>query len=204
MPRSSTGGGASSSTHAAFRSGPGTTHQDQAEPERGENWTPTEDWMKRRKPSTVEVRLHAAEDYAHQEQRIAFLRSGRDFVLSTIEGPHTTHKYGTNLIWKQYLRRLTFHAALSFNMLTEGQLDSHMINESDYEWLKLYHHIITSTEFVRCKGYPVTEVLAMLTLGIEDTVEGEIRNKLKKLGSKIGQFIIGKPWMDRWDELGGR
>ena len=204
MPRSSTGGGASSSTHAAFRSGPGTTPQDQAEPERGENWTPTEDWMKRRKPSTVEVRLHAAEDYAHQEQRIAFLRSGRDFVLSTIEGPHTTHKYGTNLIWKQYLRRLTFHAALSFNMLTEGQLDSHMINESDYEWLKLYHHIITSTEFVRCKGYPVTEVLAMLTLGNEDTVEGEIRNKLKKLGSKIGQFIIGKPWMDRWDELGGQ
>ena len=89
-------------------------------------------------------------------------------------------------------------------MLTEGQLDSHMINESDYEWLKLYHYIITSTEFVRCKGYPVTEVLAMLTLGIEDTVEGEIRNKLKKLGSKIGQFIIGKPWMDRWDELGGQ
>ena len=204
MPRSSTGGGASSSTHAAFRSGPGTTPQDQAEPEKDENWTPTEDWMKRKKPSTVEVRLHAAEDYAHQEQRIAFLRSGRDFVLSTIEGPHTTHKYGTNLIWKQYLRRLTFHAALSFNMLTEGQLDSHMINESDYEWLKLYHHIITSTEFVRCKGYPVTEVLAMLTLGIEDTVEGEIRNKLKKLGSKIGQFIIGKPWMDRWDELGGQ
>ena len=204
MPRSSTGGGASSSTHAAFRFGPGTTPQDQAEPERDENWIPTEDWMKRRKPSTVEVRLHAAEDYAHEEQRIAFLRSGRDFVLSTIEGPHTTHKYGTNLIWKQYLRRLTFHAALSFNMLTEGQLDSHMINESDYEWLKLYHHIITSTEFVRCKGYPVTEVLAMLTLGIEDTVESEIRNKLKKLGSKIGQFIIGKPWMDRWDELGGQ
>ena len=204
MPRSSTGGGASSSTHAAFRFGPSTTPQDQAEPEKDENWTPTEDWMKRKKPSTVEVRLHAAEDYAHQEQRIAFLRSGRDFVLSTIEGPHTTHKYGTNLIWKQYLRRLTFHAALSFNMLTEGQLDSHMINESDYEWLKLYHHIITSTEFVRCKGYPVTEVLAMLTLGIEDTVEGEIRNKLKKLGSKIGQFIIGKPWMDRWDELGGQ
>ena len=100
MPRSSTGGGASSSTHAAFRSGPGTTPQDQAEPEKDENWTPTEDWMKRKKPSTVEVRLHAAEDYAHQEQRIAFLRSGRDFVLSTIEGPHTTHKYGTNLIWK--------------------------------------------------------------------------------------------------------
>ena len=44
----------------------------------------------------------------------------------------------------------------------------------------------------------------MLTLGVEDTVEGEIRNKLKKLGSKIGQFIIGKPWMDRWDELGGQ
>ena len=100
--------------------------------------------MKRRKPSTVEVRLHAAEDYAHQEQRIAFLRSGRDFVLSTIEGPHTTHKYGTNLIWKQYLRRLTFHAALSFNMLTEGQLDSHMINEKRLrmvEALSPHHHV---------------------------------------------------------------
>ena len=89
-------------------------------------------------------------------------------------------------------------------MLTEGQLDSHMINENDYEWLKLYHHIITTTEFVRCKGYPVTEVLAMLTLGIEETVEGEIRAKLKKLGNKIGQFIIGEPWSDKWDELGGQ
>ena len=65
------------------------------------------------------------------------------------------------LTWKQYLRRLTFHAALSFNMLTEGQLDSHMLNENDYEWLKLYHYIITSTELVRCKGYPMTKVLAM-------------------------------------------
>ena len=89
-------------------------------------------------------------------------------------------------------------------MLTEGQLDSHMMNESDYEWLKLYHYLITTTEFVRCKGYPVTEVLAMLTLGIEETVEGNIRNKLRKLGSQIGQFIIGKPWMDQWDELGGQ
>ena len=44
----------------------------------------------------------------------------------------------------------------------------------------------------------------MLTLGIEETVEGDIRNKLKKLGSQIGQFIIGKPWMDQWDELGGQ
>ena len=108
------------------------------------------------------------------------------------------------LTWKQYLRRLTFHAALSFNMLTEGQLDSHMLNENDYEWLKLYHYIITSTELVRCKGYPVTKVLAMLTLGVEDTVGGNIRNKLKKLGSQIGQFIIGKPWLDHWDELGGQ
>ena len=57
-----------------------------------------------------------------------------------------------------------------------------MMNESDYEWLKLYHYIITTTEFVRCKGYPVTDVLAMLTLGIEETVEGDIRNKLKKPG----------------------
>ena len=204
MPRSSTGGGSSSSTHAAFRSGPGATSQGRTEPERDENWIPTQDWMKRRKPSTVEVRLHSAEDYAREEQRIAFLRSGKDYVLSIVEGPHTTHKYGTNLIWRQYLRRLTFHAALSFNMLTEGQLDSHMINENDYEWLKLYHYIITTTEFVRCKGYPVTEVLAMLTLGIEDTVEGEIRVKLKKLGNEIGQFIIGKPSLDKWDELGGQ
>ena len=55
-------------------------------PERDENWIPTEDWMKRKKPSTVEVRLHAAEDYAREEQRIAFLRSGKDCVLSIVEG----------------------------------------------------------------------------------------------------------------------
>ena len=203
MPRPTTGGGATSSTHSAFRAGPGSA-QDHTGYERDENWSPSEDWMKRTKPSNVEVRLYVAEDYAHQEQRITFLRSGRSFVISTVEGPHTTHKFGTNLAWKQYLRRLTFHAALSFNMLTEGQLDSHMLNENDYEWLKLYHYIITSTELVRCKGYPVTEVLAMLTLGVEDTVGGNIRNKLKSLGSQIGQFIIGKPWVDNWDELGGQ
>ena len=203
MPRPSTGGGATSSTHSAFRAGPGSA-QEHTGYERDENWSPSEDWMKRTKPSNVEVRLYVAEDYAHQEQRIAFLRSGRSFVISTVEGSHTTHKFGTNLAWKQYLRRLTFHAALSFNMLTEGQLDSHMLNENDYEWLKLYHYIITSTELVRCKGYPVTEVLAMLTLGVEDTVGGNIRNKLKSLGSQIGQFIIGKPWVDNWDELGGQ
>ena len=90
-------------------------------------------------------------------------------------------------------------------MLTEGQLDSHMINESDYEWLKLYHYIITTTELVRCKGYPVTEVLAMLTLGIEETVEGDIRNKLKKLGkarlanasSENLGWINGTNWEDK-------
>ena len=192
MPRPPTSGGASSSTHSAFRTGPGPMPE-HAEPERDENWSPSEDWMKRTKPSSVEVRIHAAEDYAQQEQRIAFLRSGRDFVISTVEGPHTTRTFGDNLTWKQYLRRLTFYAALSFNILTEGQLDSHMLNESDYEWLKLYHYIITSTELVRCKGYPVTEILAMLTLGIENTVGGNIRNKLKKLSSQIGQFIVGKP-----------
>ena len=203
MPRPPTSGGASSSTHSAFRTGPGPMPE-HAEPERDENWSPSEDWMKRTKPSSVEVRIHAAEDYAQQEQRIAFLRSGRDFVISTVEGPHATRTFGDNLTWKQYLRRLTFYAALSFNILTEGQLDSHMLNESDYEWLKLYHYIITSTELVRCKGYPVTEILAMLTLGIENTVGGNIRNKLKKLSSQIGQFIVGKPWMDKWDELGGQ
>ena len=114
MPRSSTGGGASSSTHAAFRSGPGTTPQDQAEPEKDENWTPTEDWMKRKKPSTVEVRLHAAEDYAHQEQRIAFLRSGRDFVLSTIEGPHTTHKYGDQFDLETILEKIDISCCAFF------------------------------------------------------------------------------------------
>ena len=47
--------------------------------------------------------------------------------------------------------------------------------ENDYEWLKLYHHIIT--KLVRCKGYPITEVLAMLTLGVSKTEEGRIREK---------------------------
>ena len=203
MPRPPTSGGATSSTHSTFRTGPEPTPDDTGA-ERDENWTPNEDWMKRKKPSNVEVRLYVAEDYAHQEQRIAFLRSGKSFIISTVEGPHSTHTFGTNLSWRQYLRRLTFHAALSFNILTEGQLDSHMLNENDHEWLKLYHYIITSTELVRCKGYPVTEVLAMLTLGVQDTVGGVIRKRLKSLGNQIGQFIIVKPWMDNWDELWGQ
>ena len=203
MPRPQTSGGATSSTYSAFRTGPGPTPDDTGA-ERDENWTPSEDWVKRKKPSSVEVRLHVPEDYANQEQRIAFLRSGRDFIISNVEGPHSVHTYGTNLSWRQYLRRLTFHAALSFNILTEGQLDSHMINESDHEWLKLYHYITTSTEFIRCKGYPVTEVLAMLTLGVQETVEGGIRRRIKSLGNQIGQFIIVKPWIDQWDEIGGQ
>lgn len=44
----------------------------------------------------------------------------------------------------------------------------------------------------------------MVTIGMEDTVEGHIRRKIKKLSNQIGQFIIGKPWMDKWDELGGQ
>ena len=188
---------------AAFRTGPGPTPDD-TEAEKGDDWTPSEEWVKRKKPSSVEVKVHAAEDYTNQEQQIALLKSGKDFIISNVEGPHSTQTYGNNLLWRRYLRRLTFHAALSFNILTEGQLDSQMTNESDHEWLRLYHYITTSTEFIRCKGYPVTEVLAMLTLGVQETVEGGIRQKIKSLGSKIGQFIIEKPWVDQWDKLGGQ
>ena len=53
------------------------------------------------------------------------------------------------LYGRQYLRRLTFHAALSFNILTEGQLDAQMLNENDHEWLKLYRYLTTTTELVR-------------------------------------------------------
>ena len=71
--------------------------------------------------------------------------------------------------------------------------------------MKLYHYnIVTSTELIRCKGYPVTEVLAMLTLGVDETVKGDIGSNPKSLRNEIGQSIIGKPWMDKWDKLGGQ
>ena len=206
MPRPSTSGGATSSSQSAFRTGPGPTpssEQKETE-EEDKDKTPNVDWVKRKKPSNVKTYIYAAEDYAHQEQRIAFLRSGKEFVISTVEGPHSTHVYGSNLVWKQYLRRLTFHAALSFNILTEGQLDAQMLNENDHEWLKLYHYLTTTTELVRCRGYPVTEVLAMLTLGIQDTVEGGLRRRLRSLSNQIGQFVTGRPWIESWDELGGQ
>ena len=69
-------------------------------PEKDKDQTPKEDWVKRTKPSNVEVRIHAAKDYARQEQRISFLRSGREFIISTVEGPHSTHTYGANLAWR--------------------------------------------------------------------------------------------------------
>ena len=50
----------------------------------------------------------------------------------------------------------------------------------------------------------MTEVLAMLTLGVENTVKGDTRNNVKGLRNEIGQRVIGKPWMDKWDELGGQ
>ena len=206
MPRPSTSGEATSSSQSAFRTGPGPTpssEQKETE-EEDKDKTPNVDWVKRKKPSNVKTYIYAAEDYAHQEQRIAFLRSGKEFVIFTVEGPHSTHVYGSNLVWKQYLRRLTFHAALSFNILTEGQLDAQMLNENDHEWLKLYHYLTTTTELVRCRGYPVTEVLAMLTLGIQDTVEGGLRRRLRSLSNQIGQFVAGRPWIESWDELGGQ
>ena len=96
MPRSSTGGGASSSTHAAFRSGPGTTPQDQAEPERGENWTPTEDWMKRRKhlqlwkcdsmlPKTMHIKNRELRSYNQAE--ISSFPPSRALTPLTSTGP---------------------------------------------------------------------------------------------------------------------
>ena len=100
------------------------------------------------------------------------------------------------------MRRLTFYAALSYNILTEGQLDSHMIGQLDshmigageYEWLKLYHYVVTSTELIRCKGYPVTEVLAMLTIGVEETVKGD-RLDNTSLGNP--GWTNGMNWEDR-------
>ena len=182
MPRPQASGDATSSTYSAFRTGPGPT-PDGTEAEKGDDWTPSEEWVKRKKPSSVEVKVHAAEDYTNQEQRIAFLKSGKEFIISNVEGPHSTQTYGNNLPWRQYLRRLTFHAALSFNILTEGQLDSQMTNESDHEWLRLYHYITTSTEFIRCKGYPVTEVLAMLTLGVQES-GGQYPSKDQRSGKQ--------------------
>ena len=162
------------------------------------------DWMKKKKPSNVEVVIYAAEDYTQVEQRIAFLKADRSFVISTIEGPHSTPEFESNLQWKQYMRRMIFHAALTYNICTEGQLDSQMLNANEFEWLKLYHCISTTTELVRCKGYPVTEVLAMLTIGVGDTVRGDIRHSLKRLSNNIGQYIVKKPWSVNWDELGGQ
>ena len=50
----------------------------------------------------------------------------------------------------------------------------------------------------------MTEVLAMLTLGIQDTVEGGLRRRLRSLSNQIGQFVAGRPWIESWDELGGQ
>ena len=43
----------------------------------------------------------------------------------------------------------------------------------------------------------------MLTLGVGETVRGDIRTSLKNLKSEIGQRVIG-PWIAEWDELGGQ
>ena len=207
MPKAPPGSGATSSSQTTFTSGadPWSRASNRtAENVRSPDEPPSEDWIKRKRPNKVDQIIHSAVDYSGQEQRISFLKSNKNFVISTVEGPHSTNTFGTNLGWRQYLRRLTFHAALTYNILTEGQLDSQLIKENDHEWLKLYHHIITTTELVRCKGYPITEVLAMLTLGVSETVEGRIREMIKRLGSQVGQFLVKEPWKGEWDQLGGQ
>ena len=207
MPKAPPESGASSSSQTNFTSGAdpwSRAYSRDAESKRDPDVQPSEDWIKRKRPNKIEQYIHSAQDYNGQEQRISFLKSNRIYVISTVEGPHSTNMYGANLGWRQYLRRLTFHAALTYNILTEGQLDSQMIKENDHEWLKLYHHIITTTELVRCKGYPITEVLAMLALGVSETVEGPIREMTRKLGSKVGTFLVKEPWKGEWDQLGGQ
>ena len=207
MPKAPPGSGATSSSQTTFTSGAdpwSRAYSRTAENVRDPDEQPSEDWIKRKRPNKIDQFIHSAPDYNGQEQRISFLKSNRNYVISTVEGPHSTNMYGANLGWRQYLRRLTFHAALTYNILTEGQLDSQMIKENDHEWLKLYHHIITTTELVRCKGYPITEVLAMLTLGVSETVEGRIREMIKRLGSQVGTFLVKEPWKGEWDQLGGQ
>ena len=77
MPRPQQSGGASASesSSSAFNMGTGAA-SGPSEPERDEDWIPNVDWMKKKRPSRVEVKIHAAEDYAHHEQRISFLKSG--------------------------------------------------------------------------------------------------------------------------------
>ena len=207
MPKAPPGSGATSSSQTTFTSGAdpwSRAYSRTAENVRDPDEQPSEDWIKRKRPNKIDQFIHSAPDYNGQEQRISFLKSNRNYVISTVEGPHSTNMYGANLGWRQYLRRLTFHAALTYNILTEGQLDSQMLKENDHEWLKLYHHIITTTELVRCKGYPITEVLAMLTLGVSETVEGRIREMIKRLGSQVGKFLVKEPWKGEWDQLGGQ
>ena len=207
MPRPTPESGASSSSQTNFTSGAdpwSRAYNRSAESRRDPDEPPSEDWIKRKRPNLIDQYIHSAQDYNGQEQRISFLRSNRTYVISTVEGPHSTNMYGANLGWRQYLRRLTFHAALTYNILTEGQLDSQMVKENDHEWLKLYHHIITTTELVRCKGYPITEVLAMLALGVAETVDGRTRGMIKKLTNQVGTFLVKEPWKGEWDQLGGQ
>ena len=72
MPRPQQSGGASASesSSSAFNTGTGAA-SGPSEPERDEDWIPNVDWMKKKRPSRVEVKIHAAEDYAHHEQRIS-------------------------------------------------------------------------------------------------------------------------------------
>ena len=207
MPKAPPESGASSSSQTTSTAGAdpwSRAYSRNAESRRDPDEQPSEDWIKRKKPNKVDQYIHSAPDYNGQDQRISFLRSNRMYVISTVEGPHSTNMYGANLGWRQYLRRLTFHAALTYNILTEGQLDSQMLNENDHEWLKLYHHIVTTTELIRCKGYPITEVLAMLVLGVSETVDGPIREMTKRLGSQVGTYLVKEPWKGEWDQLGGQ
>ena len=207
MPKAPPESGASSSSQTTSTAGAdpwSRAYSRNAESRRDPDEQPSEDWIKRKKPNKVDQYVHSAPDYNGQDQRISFLRSNWMYVISTVEGPHSTNMYGANLGWRQYLRRLTFHAALTYNILTEGRLDSQMLKENDHEWLKLYHHIITTTELVRCKGYPITEVLAMLTLGVSETVDGRIREMIKRLGNQVGTYLVKEPWKGEWDQLGGQ
>ena len=61
MPRPPQSGGASASSSSAFNTGAGAA-SGPSEPERDESWMSNVDWMKKKRLSSVEVKIHAAED----------------------------------------------------------------------------------------------------------------------------------------------
>eukprot|EP00435_Cladocopium_sp_Y103_P036703 s3768_g9.t1 len=161
------------------------------------------EWVNPVLPTGIDRKIKKGDDYMNREFQVFLLSCGTNFVCSMSDGPHAT-KVSTSG-WRQYLRRFVFYASTTFGITTEGTLRTVMLNNSDEEWLKLYHYIMGNTSLPVSQCFALVEaMLVMLGKVREDSAQATkllLRTIRNNIGCKVMNSVLST---NRVDEIGGQ